>query len=94
MKQLINKIVLIILLLSIGGIDGYAQFKKQDPPPQSQKKGNFQKKTFSTSNPDRPIGPPDPGGGGGGFPIPISGGMVFLFISGTLYFIRKAKNED
>lgn len=93
-KKVTKLILAIILLLTLPGMV-YADGKA---PKQNQKNGNFSKKSFSNknqwSNNSKALTPPNPGDGGTGDPIPISGGMAFLLLGGTLYFFRRIRQDN
>ncbi|MFA6400744.1 MAG: hypothetical protein WCX31_03845 [Salinivirgaceae bacterium] len=93
---MIKKVTIYILLLFLTVIPSLV-FAGGQPPPPSNKNGNFNKKTFSKDNSwsknGKALTPPDPGDGGGGNPIPISGGLAFLLIGGTVYLLKRVRDE-
>jgi len=96
MIKKVTSVVIIILFLAILPIFTYAGGQ---PPPPSNKNGNFSKKTFSRDNSwsreGKALSPPDPNGTGstGGNRIPISGGLVFLLVGSTVYLIKRVRDE-
>lgn len=73
-------------------------FADGQPPPPSNKNGNFSKTKFSKDNSwsknGKALTPPNPTGGTGGNPIPVSGGLAFLLIGSSAYLIKRIREEN
>jgi LPXTG-motif cell wall-anchored protein len=94
---MLKKVTHIFIILLILTITANSVFADGQPPPTSNKNGNFSKKTFSKDNSwsreGKALSPPNPNTGGTGNRIPISGGLAILLIGSATYLLKRVRDE-